>query len=263
MRMMKKKGFSTRRVFVFGLLVLLLAMMPGLTGMRSAKAEDPGPVKTIRWQAKLRGNLTLDINGERITLRKGAKVMVVNRAFSKTGNNGRSTILINNEKIPVSNKYLSFIKDLCSVTETGDYTKEVKENFVNQRKGGAPSHTDFLVWICLDKQRVNIFTGPKTGGQWTLLYAFECSTGKAASPTTPHWDADISFKARKYKYFKNGGKLNYFSEVSGSGMHQWVGGKRGKLLGKHTASNGCIRLSAKNAQWVYREVPLRTRVIVW
>lgn len=258
-----RKSWSVRRILVLSVFVLLLTMMTGIMGIHNVKADDPVPeqVKTIRWLAKLRSDLKLQKNGQTILLKKGSKVVVTNRAFSADGSSGASTILADGALYRVSNKYLSYIKDLCSVLTEGDYSAETKTAFVNRR--GFPSKTEYLIWISLDKQRVNVFTGPKTGGNWSLIQVFPCSTGKAETPTTPHWDAEISFKAKKYRYFKTGGTLKYFSEVSGYGLHKWVGGKKRKLLGKHTASNGCIRLHEKDAKFIYNVIPVKTRVVLW
>ena len=268
---MRKIGRGDGRFFAAGLLILLflllMAQMPAHaeeTPAQEAPAQQEEPleqVKTIRWRAKLTANIKVSVNGHKVYLKEGKNVVVTNRKFSNTGMTGKSKVLIEGKEVRIPNKYLFFVKDLCSVVKQGDYKRETKERFVNSRT--FRSKTGYLVWICLDKQRVNIFTGPKAGKNWTLVKTCKCSTGKAETPTTPHWNADISFKERRYKYYKNDGYLNYFSEVSGSGMHEWIGGGRAKLFGKHTASNGCIRLSKAAAIWVFENVPVKTRVIIY
>ena len=256
-----KSIIKTKSVWVgMGTFILLIVLM-GLGRSNRVSADATEKVKTIRWQAALTADVKVRIHGKKVKLRAGKKVVVVKRKFSTTGSSGKSTIQVKGVKVKVSNSKLFFIRDLCSVTETGDYSRETKEAFVNKRR--FPSRTPYLIWISLDKQRVNVFTGPKSGGQWKLIKRCKCSTGKAETPTTPHWNADISFKAPKYKYFKNNGYLNWFSEVSGSGIHQWVGSNRKALLGKHTASNGCIRVSAAHAKWIFDTIPVKTRVVIW
>ena len=271
---MRESGRGAVRAFAVCLMVLLflllMSQLPALKAAHAVHAEEAAPqapqepieeVSTIRWKAKLTANISVRVNGHKVYLKEGKNVVVTNRKFSNTGTTGKSKVLIEGKEVRIPNKYLFFVKDLCSVVKQGDYNRATKENFVNRRT--FRSKTGYLVWICLDKQRVNIFTGPKSGGNWTLVITCKCSTGKAETPTTPHWNADISFKERRYKYYKNDGYLNYFSEVSGSGMHVWIGGGRAKLFGKHTASNGCTRLSKAAAIWVFENVPVKTRVIIY
>ncbi len=226
----------------------------------AATTEPLQKVKTLRWQARLNSDFKVIINGEKIVLKKGKLVVVTDRKFSGTGQ--KSTMLVGDTEVKISNSKLSYIKDLCSTRAEGDYNTYSKEYFVNTERG-FKSRTKYLVWISLDKQRVNVFTHDSNDEPWKLVQAYPCSTGKAETPTTPHFNADVSFKKYKYKYYKNNGYLYYFVEVSGSGMHKWIGGGMGSMIGRKTASHGCIRLKEKDARWVYDNVPVRTRVVVW
>ncbi len=254
------RKYSVRRLFVFSLLFLLMMGSISTCRTHAAQKKYDEKVKTIRWKARLRDDLKIKKDGKKVTLKKGKSVVVVRRRFSASGNTNKSVILVDGKKYNVSNRYLLYIKDLCTVVKAGDYSRKTKEDYVNQRV--FPSKTKYLIWISLDKQRVNIFTGPKSGGEWTLDKVFKCSTGKAETPTTPHFNAEMSFKARTYTYFKTGGTLHYFCEISGNGMHAWCGGGRSRL-GKHTVSNGCVRLSSKNAKWIFDNVPVKTRIVLW
>ncbi len=242
-----------------GIVMIVMMMFLGVWGAQPSYAEETvqyQQVKTLRWKAKLRKQIKVNLNGEKIILKKGQTVIVTNRQFS--GKRKPSTVLIGDKEIKVSNSKLVFIKDLCSVNTEGDYDVPSKEHFV----ANMDNEKNILVWISLDKQRVNVFERSSKADPWHLIQCFKCSTGKAETPTTPHMYASVSFKRAKYKYFKTGGTLKYFTEVSGSGMHKWVGGQR-KRLGNATASNGCIRLSEKDAKWIYDNVPVKARVVVW
>ena len=276
MREVRRFAEGRVRAAVLFLLVFLLLSLSAVRQKVSAEEIQEQPpqqqedmdqaaerVKTIRWKAKLTANIRVNLGGQKVKIKAGKSVVIINRRYSVNGKTRKSVALIKGHRVSIPNKFLFYVKDLCTITTEGDYPRSVKEAWVNKKV--FRSKTPWLVWISLDKQRVNVFTGPKKGGEWTLIKTFPCSTGKAETPTTPHQNpqCDISFKALKYKYFKNNGFLYYFTEVSGSGMHKWIGGNRGRLLGKHTASNGCIRMKEKHAKWVFDNVPILTRAVVW
>ncbi len=259
--------FSAGRMFFFLALILTLALSASFnahagnsTDEEEEEEEDYQEIKTIRWQAALTSDLKVSIKGKKYVLKKGTKVVVTNRRYGKPYH--KSTILVKGYSVKVANSKLYFIKDLCSSVSEGDYNKVSKEYFVNVTKN-FPSRTKYLVWISLDKQRVNVFKGWTKGGHWKLIKVFLCSTGKAQTPTSSHWNADVSFKSYRYTYFQTGGVLYYFTEVSGSGMHKWPGGGMSSCLGKKTVSHGCIRMSERDAKWVFDNVPVKTRVVVW
>ena len=78
----------------------------------------------------------------------------------------------------VSGKDVEISQDDCTTDE--DYSDETKVDFVNSM--GYDSTTEYLVWVNLYTQRVNVFQGYQ--GNWELIQSFECATGKNASPTS-------------------------------------------------------------------------------
>lgn len=257
MKMTSGRKFAVR--LTAGALLAGMLMTAPAAGTR-AYAADNGPVKTIQWKATLKQNIKVKVNDKKIKLRKGKAVVVTVRRFSGRSGGNSSTVKIGGGSVKIPNRYLSYVSDLCTVTKTGDYTEDVKTDWVNEKNFS--SKTKWLVWICLDKQRVNVFRRD-SDGDWELQRACRCSTGKATTPTTPSFSDTIGFKKRWFKYYKNSGNLAYFMEFAGNGMHVWVGGNRGSLLGKHTASHGCTRMTEEDAIWMFERVPTRTKVIVW
>jgi hypothetical protein len=66
----------------------------------------------------------------------------------------------------------------CTIDE--DYSEEAKTDFVNSMR--YDSETEYLVWVSLYTQKVNVFSGYQ--GNWVLEKTFDCATGSNSSPTT-------------------------------------------------------------------------------
>ena len=220
-------------------------------------------VKTIAWRAKITKKAKgTDINtGETIMLPKNAPVIVTQRNYNFRNKKAASLCVFEGHTLRIPNKFLKFKADLCT-GEEGDYSKASKEYFVNvTRKDVCRSETSRLIWVSLDKQRVNIFTGSQ--GNWVLdeEHVFLTSTGKPEKPTPARADA-VNFKKSPYRI--EGSKVQFFVEAVGSGFHAWkVKGKFAARIGKHTISHGCIRLTPEDAEWMYKNIELRTRVVIY
>ena len=117
-----------------------------------------------------------------------------------------------------------------------------------------------MLWISLDKQRVNVFKG--SNRNWKLVKTFKASTGMADYPTL-----DQTFKkkyvAQKKMLVVDG--LQYYTVFYGSGIHKWPGGDMAASIGKVPMSHSCVRLKGSNAKWIFSNtnVPLRSRIWIW
>ena len=80
---------------------------------------------------------------------------------------------------------------------------------------------------------------------------------------TPIGLRSIVAKMRVCHSEKWGSNLQYFLSFGGSGIHQWPGGGAGKNLGKHPCSHSCIRLGRKQSQWMYKNIPVKTRLLIY
>ena len=205
-------------------------------------------VHTIYWKAVLRRNLT---KGKTVLAKKGSKVVVTKRSY-KRGGRSRIQYGKKKKKATVPNSWLSFRSDLTTISK-GDYNRATKEAYIN-KKARVRKKEKYLVWVSLDKQRVNVFK--PSGGKWKLKHVFKCSTGKAGTPTRAGWHR-VNYKRLWVK------GLKWFTEVVGGGMHRWPGRFNKSLYGKHVASMGCIRLSSKNAHKIYKMIPVGCRVLVY
>ena len=221
-------------------------------------------VKTIHWVAKLtkKAKVTITGTGEMVPLKKGAKVTIVQRDYhAKAGIS--ECELADGRRCYIPNRFLNVKKPL-GTGALGDYDRKTKEAFVNGEGGIAGLVGDKLIWISLDKQRVNVFQGSR--GNWTLIQEFPCSTGKADAPTF-----DQSFK-KVYKVQKKEPKVSYgktkglqwYTFIYGYGMHQWKGGGKANI-GLVPLSHSCVRLRRDDAKWIYDDanIPVGTRIYVW
>ena len=233
----------------------MLALSP--VGFRTvAHAEEE--VHTIYWRAKNTKPIKLKIasTGDTINIKKNTKLMVTKRNYNWKKASAKSWVRYGEYRFKVPNKILKFTKDLCT-GNAGDYADETKENWVNS--SGLTSDTDQLIWVCLDKQRVNVFT--REGGSWKLAQCFPTCTGKAATPTPAKKDR-VNFKKQVYQI--EGSRVQYFVEAVGSGFHMWpLKGSFKNRIGKHTISHGCIRLRKADAIWMFKNIKLKTTVQIF
>ena len=218
---------------------------------KSGPADDQvhlDQVHTIYWKAVLRRSLK---KGRKVLAKRGSKVIVTKRSY-KSGGRSRIQYGKKKRKATVPNSWLSFRSDLTTISK-GDYNRATKEAYIN-KKARVRKKEKYLVWVSLDKQRVNIFKS--SGKKWKLKHVFKCSTGKTSTPTRAGWHRV------NYKHVWVCG-LKWFTEVVGGGMHRWPGRFDKSLYGKHVASGGCIRLTSKHAHKIYKMIPVGCRVLVY
>ena len=136
------------------------------------------------------------------------------------------------------------------------YSKEVAENFVN--KEGYSSSTGWLFWCSKWCQKVYIFKGSK--GKWVLHKTFKCGTGnidygdgsdQGVGFKWKIWDKDKVFDGPRCKQYWN----QHYSSKWGNSIHQGGTGK--------PSTHGCISLGSSAAKWVFENLPINTRVVVY
>jgi len=235
-------------------------------------ARNPGTqtVRTVYWKAKLTKNVkgkvvrntknTKDTKiGKKVKIKKGTKVTIIQRDYHEKAGVSQC-MLKNGREVYIKNKYLKITKPLCT-GKYGDYTEATKEAYVNgaaSNGGRIDSASNYLIWVSLDKQRVNVFM--LEGGKWSLKYVWKTSTGKADAPTL-----DQSFKYN-YKVQKKGKTvlgLKWYTFVYGSGIHKFPGSGMNKVIGIKPVSHSCIRIPEAGAKWIFDNVPVGSRVWIW
>ena len=145
-----------------------------------------------------------------------------------------------------------------------DYKDFEKETWINAK--GYSSKTDFLIWVNLSMQRVNIFHGSK--GSWQLVRSFIVGTG-APGHGTPVGEYYITYK-QSYGWttstytvkpvvgFKTNTGYAFHSRLYYPGTQRLSDASIG-----FPVSHGCVRMYDEDVCYIYNSIPLNTAVIVY
>lgn len=125
------------------------------------------------------------------------------------------------------------------------------------------SQTDYLVWTDLYRQRTYVLR--KVEGQWRLEKRFVCSTGKVINPT-PAGIYEIQYsipyigveKGYRCKYAMVFFRDYMYHSILFDRTGQYI--KSGQYELGSKASHGCVRLSEKDSEWLYKHVPVKSTV---
>ena len=147
----------------------------------------------------------------------------------------------------------------CTTDE--DYTEAQKEDFVNTM--GYDSKTEYLVWVSLYTQKVNVFRGYK--GHWELTECFDCASGVNETPTSTgvyriqslkeHWDLGATYVEPVLVF--NGGEA-FTSQPYDAETDEIADDTIGK-----PASGGGVRLLEDDIAWMSENMLIDTMVVVY
>lgn len=126
------------------------------------------------------------------------------------------------------------------------------------------SATDYLILTDLAAQRVGIFRGSQGG--WRLEQSYPCSSGASGSETPRgefrvtgrgswFYNRSLQSGAKWYVQFK-GDFL--FHSLPMNADREITDYRLGQPL-----SHGCVRLTVKNAKWMYDNMPNNTKVVIY
>lgn len=144
----------------------------------------------------------------------------------------------------------------------GDYSNEDKVTFVNAK--AYASNSDYLIWINLEHQKVNLFIGEE--GNWKLERVMDCATGANQTPTPTG--------ITTYSKYENGWfnptyyvkPVLYINPARAIAMHSILFHPDGRVqdgtLGRNV-SHGCIRLAPEDINYLAEYVPIGTTVVVF
>jgi lipoprotein-anchoring transpeptidase ErfK/SrfK len=125
------------------------------------------------------------------------------------------------------------------------------------------SQTNYLIWVDLKKQLINIFTIDED--LWKLERQIPCATGKNISPTIK---GTFSISSNRGTWMPAGGNIwvkNYVGFYSSYFFHS-VKVKRDGTLYDGTvgtvASAGCIRMPLDASEWFSKNIPVNTTVFI-
>lgn len=147
----------------------------------------------------------------------------------------------------------------CTTDE--DYTNQQKMEFVNSMN--YDSNTEYLVWVSLYTQKINVFTGYK--GHWELAQSFDCASGVNETPTTTgvfvysilkdRWDLGKTYVEPVLIF--NGGEA-----FTSRPFDVETDEVADKTMGK-PASGGSVRMMEDDIAWMADNLPLNTMVVVY
>lgn len=141
------------------------------------------------------------------------------------------------------------------------YSTEMMEAFVNQK--GYKSSTEYLIWVSLKTQTVNVFRGSK--GAWTLIRTMPCASGKNSTPTIR---GEFYTKVYYWEWFFANYNVKYATTFQGNyAFHSRIWSKDYKVLLDDTigwpASDGCVRMLDEDCEYIFKKIPQGTRVVVY
>lgn len=144
-------------------------------------------------------------------------------------------------------------KPTALYTRSFNYNEREAEYFVLTT--GKGSSTSRLIWANLYTQHIYLFT--RVNGLWRVnsgTYSnWECSSGKASSPSP----TGLSFTI-KNKYKRHSSTRFWNTYKGQAAIHGQVNKTYGKPL-----SHGCIRNPNAKAEFIFKNYPKKTRVMVY
>lgn len=195
-------------------------------------------VQTMSYRAKLLRKVGSHAKGSTVTVTRDRKKQWV----------------MTDGTIVKEKSYMDLTKQIYDADCT--YSKEVAEAFVNSE--GFSSETEWLFWCSKWCQKVYIFKGSK--GKWILQKKCKCGTGNITYGDGSDqgvgfkwkiWDKDKAYKTdRGIQYYNQ-----HYSSKWGNSIHQGSTGK--------PSTHGCIALGSSAAKWVFENLPINTRVVVF
>ncbi|MDR0951844.1 MAG: S-layer homology domain-containing protein [Oscillospiraceae bacterium] len=148
--------------------------------------------------------------------------------------------------------------------EAHDYEAYEKEIWVNAK--GYSSRTEYLIWVNLAMQRVNIFQGGE--GNWKLIRSCIIGSGAMGSKTpvgvyyttyklASGWTT-ATYTCRPVVGFKLGSGYAFHSRLYYPNSNRLTDASIG-----FPVSHGCIRMYDEDINFIYNSIPLNTTVVVY
>ena len=171
---------------------------------------------------------------------------------------------------PAEGYYWVMVEVILRDGTTQSVTKGVFANMIDAEKDSMQklansyaSNTGYLLLVNGATHKVGVFSGSK--GNWTMLAYWDCSDGKASTPTV-RGEFTVGSKG---SYFDSGdARCYYYTQFYGDYLfhsvlyNKYNGNLADGRLGMGL-SHGCVRLQIDNAKWIYDNIPSGTKVVVY
>ena len=155
--------------------------------------------------------------------------------------------------VKVSNKNYTIPQDISDTD---------KEIFVKAK--GYESKTDYLVWVNLERQKVNVFLREETG--WDLIKTFTCSSGANITPTPTGTMTYCAFGNGWYEKEYIVRPILYLNMERGIAFHSILFNLDGSVQDAtqgRPVSHGCIRMKKDDINWMASYLTIGTTVVVY
>ncbi len=143
-----------------------------------------------------------------------------------------------------------------------DFADSDKELFVNTKE--YESTTPYLIWINLQRQKVNVFEGSKEN--WKLIKTATCSSGANTTPTPAGVMTYCAYGSGWYHPTYYVRPILYMNLSRGIAMHSILFSPNGTVQDGTQgtpASHGCVRMLPDDINWLAQYVPIGTTVVVF
>lgn len=124
------------------------------------------------------------------------------------------------------------------------------------------SNTSWLIMVDRQACRLGVFRGQR--GSWSYAQYWTCSTG---APSTPTPTGEYTVTGKGYS-FGHGYTCYYYTQFYGDYLFHSIPYYQGTFnpmdsrMGMHI-SQGCVRLPIDRAKWIWDNVPLATKVVIY
>ena len=250
-----KRNTGNKRYLVGVVLTLAMAVMMNMW-VFAGKIEKVHP---YYYSGKM--NRTVRTGGQKIP--SGKKVTVTSKSSSVY------TIVYKSKRYKVPSSAVT----LTGLVTRGNkrYGTKAAEAFVNGR--GYSCSTGYLIWVSTYTQHLYVFTG--SARHWKMLKHIGCATGRFEKQT-PMGVSTITYKMPWLWFNESVGQGGYYGlRIRGGFIHSWLyniswsqahGGRKlrwnKEYYGKPVTS-GCVRVKLDFAKWLYKKIPINTKVIVY
>ena len=163
----------------------------------------------------------------------------------------------------LKNLYYSSYQTLTKLNDTLRNSKSYNQEVLTKiNKNDFSSKTKYFIWVDTKNFKTNIFKG--TTHYWTLENSFLCTVGRPSSPTIK----GIFYAGPKGYSFgeARGFRCLYYTQIKDNYLFHSIpynldGSIRDSRLGMQL-TDGCVRLSTKDAKWIYFNIPSGTTIFI-